>query len=113
MPKKNKKKAKDAAIQLGEGFRKVAMAAATHPSTFGIMVMGIATIGNIINFHVSKKNKDGILAPYGQFRHQQFRGIYEGAQAIALASALAPVAVGALGVVKAAVTKAPVPTGYP
>jgi len=107
---KNKKKTKEAMSKFGEGFRKVAMAAATHPTTFAILVMGLSTVGQIINYSTAVRREDGSLGKRATEVRGQLAGLYGGAQGLGLASAVAPVAVGALNLVQTAVAARKQPT---
>jgi len=109
-PKKNKKKVTAAAIKFGGAFKQVLMAAATHPTTAALAVMTMAVITKEFVTQ-GKADTEWRIRFNGEMK-----GIYEGAQALGLASALAPVAMGALGVAQAgieAAAKKSVPTGYP
>jgi len=114
---KNKKKAKEAAIKAGGALKDILIAAATHPTTAAIAVMGICTLGQILNrtaFEVPK-SLDYDKHPNKMVVYHQLGGLYNGAQTLGAAAALAPVAIGALGVVKEglATRKAGLASGYP
>lgn len=118
MTKKNKKKAKVALTQLGGGLKAVALAAATHPVTAALFVMSLAAAGQAITHIISKRNEEGQLGHKAIETRHQLKGLYEGAQALGVASAVVPVVVTGLGVAKTALeayaTRAvEVETGYP
>lgn len=95
---KDGEKFKNIAVKFGEGTRKVLTAAASHPTTAALAVMGITVLGQLIN---------GNPQPTDRRRWEirgQLAGLYDGAQKLGAAAAIAPVAVGAMGVLEAAVT---------
>lgn len=98
MVKKNKKKkAKVATIQLGGALKQILMTAATHPATACLAVMSLTVVGQLINGNPSPEDKRRWET------RGQLAGLYDGAQKLGAACALAPVVVGALGVAKAGI----------
>lgn len=92
-----KKKLKELAPKVGGAFRDLLVAAASHPATAGLAVMTLTVI-----------TKE--LVTQGKREHQWQRdfnnemgGLYDGAQKLALAAAVVPSVVGAIGSVAAAV----------
>ena len=62
--------------------------AQAHPTTVGLLIMA-GTVGG--RFIVGKEDENN------RWVHHELGGLYEGAQGIAVASAVAPVVVGGLG----------------
>lgn len=98
MTKKNKKKkAKDAAVQFGGAFKQVLMAAATHPVTASLAVMTITVITKQLVTQ-GRENTE-----WRRRFNGEMSGLYDGAQKLGAAAALAPVVTGALGIAKAGI----------
>lgn len=98
MTKKNKKKkTKDAAIQFGGAFKQVLMAAATHPVTASLAVM----VMTVITKQVVTQGKTD--TEWRKRFNGEMSGLYDGAQKLGAAAALAPVVTGALGIAKAGI----------
>jgi len=122
---KDKKKVKEKLIQFGEGLRKVATVAATHPATFGIMAMlGIKTAA-IINQAAAMKNEGGYGGKHWRTRandqiDKTLGNLSNNVMTMTLAVAAVPVVVAGLGVAKEAFeayktrpVEVEVETGYP
>jgi len=113
LAKRNKKKKiKAAAIQFGGAFKQVLMAATTHPVTAGLAVMTMTVITKQL---VTQGKED---TEWRRRFNGEMSGLYDGAQKLAAAAALAPVVTGALGVAKSGIeayTQRPVDVelGYP
>lgn len=98
-----KKKLKESFTKFGEGFRKVAMATATHPTTFGMLIVAMARTAQSINFALNYRKKTDKMGVRAQFFNNRIDDLANVTQNLALASAVAPVAVGALNLVQTAV----------
>lgn len=101
---KNKKKLKETFAKLGEGFRKVAMATATHPTTFSVLIVAMARTAQSINFALNYRKKTDSMGVRAQFFNNRIDDLANVTQNIALASALAPVVATGLQTIQAVVT---------
>lgn len=97
MGSKNKKKVKEAASKFGSGLKQILVAAASHPTTAGIAVM---TLSSVIKMLVTQNRKD---TEWRRRFNKEQSGLYAGVQALALAAAVVPVAVGGLNLLQTAV----------
>ena len=92
---------------IGGGLRDILVSAATHPTTAALAVMGLTVIGQFATgaYSDQKRMKSANLANV----HGQLNGLYDGAQKLAIACAVVPVAVGAINLAQSALQKPSIP----
>ena len=92
---------------IGSAFKDVAVGAASHPVTAALFVMG----GTVLLQFATGSFSDTERAKHANLRsiHSQLNGLYDGAQKIAAASALVPMAIAAFQTI-AGVASARVPS---
>lgn len=105
------------ASELGSGLRKIFTAAASHPTTFALIIMAATKVGEVVNWQISPKLEDAtgdISYPRqnfknasGIFRHKSFRALYNGAEILGAAAVVAPVAQAGFEALKAVATPKP------
>lgn len=83
--------------KIGGGMKDIALGAASHPVTASLFVMALTVALQFTTgaFDETQREKHPTLRNV----HGQLNGLYDGAQKIAAASALAPIAVSAMGMV--------------
>lgn len=100
---KDKKKLKAALTGFGEGFRKVAMGAATHPVTFAILVVGIDKTLVMVNRAIGMKKDGSWRAKHFKKNDATLAFLCNNVMTLGTAAAAAPVIAGALNLVQTAV----------
>lgn len=98
--KRNKEKITIPLSKAGAALKDLLIAAATHPTTAALAIMTITTAIRPVT-EMSDKGKE--------FGRQHLDGLFASARDLGAAAAVAPVAIGALGVIKEAIARKPVP----
>lgn len=96
---KDKKKLGLVARKIGSAFSDIAIASAHHPVTAGLFIMGGTTLISTLADMADKERK----SLRSQRLRDQMEGLYGGAQTVAAASAVAPVVVGAISMIREAI----------
>ena len=100
---KDKKKIKANLIKFGEGFRKVAMGAATHPVTFAILIVAIDKTAVMINRAMGMRKDGSWRAKHFKKNDETLAFLSDITVNLGTAAAAAPVIAGALNLVQTAV----------
>lgn len=92
---------------VGGGLRDILVAAATHPATAGLAIMGMCGALQLLTGAYNEESRRKSVQK--DQLHKMLDNIYGGAQSLAVASVVVPVAIGAVNLAQSAMQRPTIP----